>query len=97
MGDLPITSALTLWENKFIWVNFPSAISTLPAHPPQAVKRYLIECLESLIPGERVALIVSTENRVPEQSLMAMIDIMESATLPLSNERIGKLYASVDD
>jgi hypothetical protein len=96
MGDLPLSSAISLWQNKFVWINFPSAISTLPVHPPQEVKRYLIECLESLIPGDRAALIVSTENRVPEESLMALVDVMENATLPLSKEVIRDLYASLN-
>jgi hypothetical protein len=91
MGDLPLDSALALWKNKCIWINFPSAVSTLPVHPPQAVKRSLIDYLESMIPGERVALIVSTENRVPEESLLAMTDVMEKATLPLSKESILNL------
>ena len=90
-------TAMTLWKDKIIWVNFPTAISTLPAHPPRDVKRFLVGCLESLIPGDRVALIVSTENRVPEESLMAMVDVMENATLPLSNELIGRLFASIGD
>jgi hypothetical protein len=94
MGDLPLKSAITLWKNKSIWVNFPSTISTLPAHTPRIVKKYLIDYLESLIPGERAALIVSTENRVPEESLMAMVDVMEKATLPLSEEMIRKLRVS---
>lgn len=34
MGDLPLKSAITLWKNKSIWVNFPSTISTLPAYSP---------------------------------------------------------------
>lgn len=91
MGDLPLNSAMALWKNKSVWINFPSAISTLPVYPPRVVKKYLIDYLESLIPGERAALIVSTENRVPEESLMAMMDVMEKATLPLSEEMIGNL------
>jgi len=94
MGDLPLNSALALWKNKSIWINFPSAISTLPAYPPRVVKKYLIEYLESLIPGDREVLIVSTENRVPDQSLLAMVEVMEEATLPLSEEVIRNLRAS---
>ena len=91
MGDLPIDVAMSLWKNKIIWINFPSAISTLPVHPPRVVKKYLIDCLGSLIPGENAALIVSTENRVPDESLMAMVDVMEKTTLPLSKESIRNL------
>jgi hypothetical protein len=94
MGDLSLNSAMALWKNKSIWINFPSAISTLPVYPPEAVKSYLIDYLESLIPGKRAALIVSTENRVPEETLMAMVDVMEKATLPLSEETIRNLRIS---
>ena len=94
MGDLPLNPAMALWKNKSIWINFPSAISTLPVHPPRVVKQYLIDYLESLIPGERAALIVSTENRVPGESLMAMLEVMEQATLPLSEETIRNLRAT---
>ena len=89
MGDLPIDKALKLWKDKIIWINFPSAISTLPKLPPREVKEYLAEQLRLLIPGVRVALIVSTENRVPEENLMAMVEVMEEATLPLSTAKIA--------
>lgn len=93
MGDLPLNTAMSLWKKKSVWINFPSTISTLPARPPRAVKEYLIEQLELLIQNERAVVIVSTENRVPEESLMAMVDVMEEATLPLSKEVIGNLRA----
>jgi hypothetical protein len=94
MGDLLIDKALSLWKNKIIWINFPSAISTLPARSRREVKEYLIEQLRLVIPGERVALIVSTENRVSEENMMAMGDVMEKATLPLSRETIENIRAS---
>lgn len=95
MGDLPLDTAMALWKNKVVWINFPSTVSTLPARPPREVKEYLIRLLESLIHNERAALIVSTENRVPEENLLAMVDVMEKAILPLSTEVIGDLYASL--
>ncbi len=89
MGDLPIDEALSTWEDKIIWINFPSTISTLMG--PEDVKRHILEQLELMIPGERSLLIASTENYLPEENLMTMARIMEKAVLPLSKEAIAKL------
>lgn len=94
MGDLPINEALSLWKDKIIWINFPSTVSTLMGSRPQAVKDYLLEQLELLIPGEKTMLFASTENRVPEENIMAMAEVMEKATLPLSKEVIEKIRKS---
>jgi len=96
MGDLPIGKALSLWEGKIIWINFPSAISTIPKRSPDEVQEYLIELLQSLASGERVALIVSTENRVPEESMMAIVEVMERATLPLSRGTIESIRQHIN-
>jgi len=96
MGDLSIDAAISVWKNKILWINFPSSISTQPAHPPRKVKEYLIEQLRLLIPDGRAALIVSTENRVPEENLMAIVDVMEKATLPLSENLFDNLLASLN-
>lgn len=89
MGDLPINEALSMWGDKIIWINFPSSVSTLMG--PEDVKKYLVEQLELMIPGERLLLIASTENYLPEENVMAMAGIMEKATLPLSKQAILKL------
>jgi hypothetical protein len=47
-----------------------------------------------MIPGERTMLFASTENRVPEENIMAMSEVMEKATLPLSKEVIKKIRKS---
>lgn len=91
MGDLPINEALSIWRDKIIWINFPSTVSTLMGPRPQVVKDYLLEQLELMIPGERTMLFASTENRVPEENIMAMAEVMEKATLPLSKEIIEKI------
>ncbi|MEM2841011.1 MAG: hypothetical protein QXN62_05580 [Candidatus Bathyarchaeia archaeon] len=88
MGDLPIDEALNIWKNKVLWINFPSTISTLMGPSPKNVKKYLIDLLEHTIPGERITLIVSTENRVPTENMMAMVEVMEKAELPLTKETI---------
>jgi len=91
MGDLPIDEALALWKNKIIFINFPAAISTLMGPNPQAVKRYLLEQLELMIPGDRLMLIASTENVVPEENIIAMTEVMEKTTLPLTRELVRRI------
>jgi len=91
MGDIPVNEALSIWKDKIIWINIPSTISTLPGSSPHGVKKYLVEQLKLLIPGERAIVIASTENRVPEENLIAMTDVMERATLPLSRESVEKI------
>jgi hypothetical protein len=94
MGDLPIDKALNLWPNKTLWVNFPSSVSTAPGASPRAVKQYLARELGLMIPGERVMVVASTENYVPEDSIVAMAELMENVTLPLSTDIVSKLNAS---
>ena len=66
------------------------------------IKKYLVEQLELMIPGERLMLIASTENVVPEENIIAMAELMESlrqrrkeATLPLSREVVQKICSGV--
>jgi hypothetical protein len=39
-------------------------------------------------------LFASTENRVPEENIMVMAEVMEKATLPLSKEIIERIRKS---
>lgn len=94
MGDLSIEEALSIWEKKILWVNFPSSVSVLMG--PSDVKKYLVEQLELMIPGARLLIIASTENYLPEENLMAMTEIMERARLPLSKEEIRSMETSLD-
>jgi hypothetical protein len=48
------------------------------------------------MPDGKAALIVSTENRVPQENLMAIVDVMEKATLPLSENVIDNLLLSLN-
>lgn len=97
-GDLPLEEALEKWEDKIIWINFPSAISTAQGPNPENVKRYLIELLEKSIPySNRIMIIASTENFVPEENMIVMAEVMEKAKLPLNNdviENIRKTYTN---
>ena len=94
MGDLGISEALNVWLDKILWVNIPSSVSTAMGRSPRAVKEYLARQLELIIPGDRVMIIASTENYVPEDNVAAMAEAMEQATLPLSRESINKIRAS---
>ena len=94
MGDLPLDVALSAWKEKIIWVNFPSAISTALGPRPSVVKEYLIDQLEKTIPSERMMLVASTENYVPEENIVAMAEVMEQATLPLSKLAIERMRTS---
>ncbi|MEM2180582.1 MAG: hypothetical protein QXP32_07170 [Nitrososphaeria archaeon] len=91
-GDLPLEDALAEWKDKIIWINFPSAISTAQGPNPQIVKKYLIELLEKSIPySDRIMIIASTENYVPEENIIAMAKVMEKATLPLDEKIIEEM------
>jgi len=94
MGDLAIGETLARWPNKILWVNFPSSVSTALGTSPRAVKQYLARELGLMIPGDRVMIVASTENYVPEDSIAAMAELMEEATLPLSTDVVNKLRAS---
>ncbi len=94
MGDFPIDEALSLWKDKIIWINFPATISALMGPNPENVRKYLLEQLELMIPGERLMLFVSTEDRIPDENLIAMAEVMEKATLPLSKEVIEKIRSN---
>jgi hypothetical protein len=55
------------------------------------VKEYLINQLEETIPSERIMLVASTENFVPEENVIAMAEVMEQASLPLSKHTIERM------
>lgn len=92
LGNLPIHEAMSLWKDKIIWMNFPESVCVLGT---EAVKRHLLELLMSVIPGDRLTLITSTEHMVPEDCLLAVTDIMEKAMLPLSMQSIFEIQRSL--
>ncbi len=95
VGDYQIDEALSLWKDKIIWINFPSAISTALGPRPKIVKQYLLEQLKRTIPSKRVMFIASTENFVPEDNVMAMAEIMEKAELPLTEDLLQKIQEPI--
>jgi hypothetical protein len=87
MGDLPIGEALGVWKDKSIWIGFPGAVYALG---PESVREYTLELLESVMPGERLVMEMSTENLVSNENLTMLTAGMEHAQIPLSRESIAR-------
>ena len=88
MGDLPIDEALSLWEEKVIWVGFPGTIYALG---PEATKSCALELLKGAGTGERISVAVSTENLVSNENLLMLTSVFENADLPLTEEKIQRI------
>jgi hypothetical protein len=91
MGDLPIGEALSLWNDKVIWMGFPGTVYELGT---QALTEFTVNLLRDVVPGERLAIAVSTENLVSNENLLMLTSILEKAELPLTEERIGQIEKS---
>ena len=92
MGDLPIREARSLWKDKIIWMNYPSSVYVMG---PPAVRRHLINLLESVIPGDRLLITASTENVIEEEALLAATEILAEATLPLTEEKVKEIERKI--
>ncbi|UCF94052.1 MAG: hypothetical protein JSW39_07820 [Desulfobacterales bacterium] len=88
MGDLPIGEALALWPDKIIWVGFPGSVYVLG---PQETKKFALELLRDMGPGERLAVAMSTENLVSNANLQMLTAVLEQADLPLTSEKIDAI------
>ena len=88
MGDLPLGEALALWPDKAIWVGFPGAIYELG---PEETRQYTLSLLREAIPGERLAIAMSTENLVSNENLLAVTSVLEQAELPLTPDGISRI------
>ena len=92
VGDVPIDEALSLWEEKVLWVGYPGAVYTLG---PEAVKKYALELLRSVVPGDRLVITMSTENLVSDENLLMLTSVLENADLPLTGEKIDRIERSL--
>ena len=92
MGDLPLSEALSLWEDKAIWIGFPANVY---ADGTAATLRYALDMLRDVTPGDRVAVAMSTENQVTNEHLLALTSVFEQATLPLTSEGIESIERSL--
>ena len=88
MGDLPIGEALAAWPGKTIWVGFPSATFEFGL---EATRQYALDLLREAGSGDRLAIAMSTEGQVSNDNLMALTDVLASATLPLDPAAIERI------
>ena len=90
MGDSPIGEALAAWPDKALWVGFPSALYEAG---PDATARFALDLLCQVGTGDRLAVVMSTENQVSNENLRALTGVLEQAALPLASgalDRIGR-------
>ena len=88
MGDLPLAEALAAWPDKAIWVGFPGGVYALG---PRATRERAIDLLREAGPGDRLALEMSTENLVSNETLIALTSVLEEARLPLTPHLIDAI------
>jgi len=88
MGDLPLDEALSLWKEKAIWIGFPDSVYQLGS---QASRERALSLLEEAVPGDRVAIAMSTENPVSNDNLVTLTSVLEKAYLPLSAEKVAQI------
>lgn len=88
MGDLAIRDAVAIWPRKVLWMGYPGSVYTLG---PQAVKDHALQLLRSIIPGDRLAIAMSTENLVSNANLLMLTAILENAHLPLTPKSIERI------
>ncbi|MFH0872904.1 MAG: hypothetical protein V1878_10520 [bacterium] len=88
MGDLPLGEALSLWKDKAIWIGFPDSEYQLG---PQATRGRALSLLQEAVPGDRIAVAMSTENPVSNENLITLTSVLEKALLPLTSEQIDEI------
>ncbi|MBC7234198.1 MAG: hypothetical protein H5T69_00025 [Chloroflexi bacterium] len=91
MGDLAVSEALRAWPDKAVWIGFPGAVYALG---PEETRRYTLELLRDMAPGDRVAVAMSTENLVSNENLIAVTSVLEKAELPLNEVYLSALERS---
>ncbi len=92
MGDLPVGEALALWPEKSIWLGFPGSIYQ---SGPAEAKRFALELLHEIAPGDRFAIAMSTENQVTNANLRMLTAALEHADLPITPEVMQRIERSV--
>jgi hypothetical protein len=92
MGDLPIGEALAAWPGKVIWVGLPSSVYTLGT---EAIRKGVLALLRDVVPGDRLAIAMSTENIVSNDNMRMVTSVLENAELPLTPESIDRIEKSI--
>jgi hypothetical protein len=87
MGDLTVSDALDAWQDKSIWVAFPSSVYF---HGPEVTRQFALELLGDLQTGERVVIEMSTENLVSNENLLALTKVLENVQLPITKEQLDR-------
>ncbi|MCK4222621.1 MAG: hypothetical protein KAX25_07065 [Dehalococcoidia bacterium] len=88
MGDLPIGEALSLWKDKVIWMGFPGSVYALGS---EATKKHILALLREVVPGDRLAIEMSTEDLGSNENLRTLTSVLENAELLLTEEKIDKM------
>ena len=92
MGDLPVGEALPRWKDQAVWLGFPAAIYALG---PEATKKYTLDLLREVVPGDRLVIEMSTENLISNENLLMLTSVLENADLPLTEEKIDRIERSL--
>ena len=92
MGDLTLGQALAAWPDKVIWTGFPGSVYALGS---KETKQQALSMLRDVGKGERVCFVMSTENQVSNENLLALTSVLEHATLPLTPEKIDEIERSL--
>jgi hypothetical protein len=88
MGDLSIAEALSVWNDKAIWLGFPGAIYEFG---PQATRQFALGLLREVGLGDRLVIAMSTEGQVSNDNLTALTDVLAQAVLPLDPDAIERI------
>jgi hypothetical protein len=91
MGDLPVGEALSSWPDKVIWMGFPASVYS---EGTQATRKFALSILREAVPGERLAIEVSTENQVSNENMLALTSVLGDAELPLTEEKVDQIDRS---
>lgn len=88
MGDLPVGEALSAWPDKVIWMGFPASVYS---EGSEATKKLALDILREAVPGDRLAIEVSTENQVSNENMLALTSVLEKVELPYTQEKINQI------
>ena len=92
MGNLPIGEALSQWPEKALWVGFPGSVYEMGLNE---IKRYTLDLLREVAPGDRTAVAMSTEGQVSNENLRILTALLENAKLPLTPGAVDLIGQSI--
>ena len=92
MGDMTLGEALAAWPEKVIWTGFPGSVYALGTKETQ---QQAFGMLRDVGKGDRVCFVMSTENQVSNENLLALTSVLAHATLPLSPAKVDEMEKSL--